>query len=452
MHPELVAALEEARAGGPRPETSRDEEQEPSEPGLNATNDAWPPIDDAAFYGLAGDIVRALDPHTEADRVAILIQVLAYFGSMVGRNPYYRVEGDYHRANIFAVLVGDTSKGRKGTSAGRVLSIAKHADEPWAGDRVRNGLSSGEGLIAEVRDERKLFDPKTQETETIDFGVTDKRLLVAEPEFANALAVMERPGNTLSPVIRAAWEGATLWTLTKNSPQKATGAHISIVGHITTAELQARLNRTDLANGFANRFLFLCVRRSKLLPHGGSISDDQIKLLGERVGAAVQHAKTVGQVTMSKPARQAWELAYGALSADRAGLLGAVTARAEAQVIRLALLYALIDRKHEIDLAHLRAGLALWEFAEASAVRIFSDALGDPVADDIYRALRHAGADGMSRTAIRDLFGRHQSTSRIGAALALLAKMGRAKCKTIRTDGRPLETWYAVVSSAKTWN
>jgi|SRR6516164_3889376 hypothetical protein len=438
MHPELTAALNKARGIKPEPK-----------PEISASDSAWLLIDDAAYYGLAGDVVRTIEPHTEADRVAILIQLLAYFGNIVGRNPHYRVEGDYHRANLYAVLVGDTSKGRKGTSAGRVRSVARHADGKWVDERIKNGLSSGEGLINEVRDERKAFDPKTKKIETVDLGIADKRLLVAEAEFANALAVMERPGNNLSPVVRTAWDGLPLSTLTKNSPLKATGAHISIVGHITTAELQSRLIRTDMANGFANRFLFICVRRSKLLPHGGSLSDEKIKVLGERLHLAVEHARTVPEVRMTGDASEAWELAYTDLSADRPGLLGAITARAEAQVIRLALLYALINRKDDIEVDHLRAALAVWEYAEASAVRIFGDALGDPVADDIYRALKHAGDNGISRTAIRDLFGRHQLASRIAAALALLATNGRARCKPTDTGGRPCEMWFAANVNVK---
>jgi hypothetical protein len=412
--------------------------------GPSKAENAWPSIDDAAYHGLPGDVVRAFAPHTEADPVAILIQLLSYFGNIVGRNPHYRIESDFHRANIFAVLVGDSSKSRKGTSAGRVRSILRHVDEIWTDERVKNGLSSGEGLINEVRDERKIISPKTSEIEIVDVGVTDKRLLVAEPEFANALAVMERPGNTLSPVIRNAWDGLPLSTLTKNSPLKATGAHISIIGHVTTEELRVRMNRTELANGFANRFLFLCVHRSKLLPHGGSISDAEIAVLGARVRAAAENATKIAQVTMTDDASNAWEIAYANLSADNPGLLGAVTARAEAQVIRLALLYALLDCNHEIQLEHLRAALALWEYAEESAVRIFGDALGDPVADEIYRALKVTGEVGMSRTAIRDLFGRHQSAGRISDALAVLIAKGRAKYKTTATDGRPLETWYAI--------
>ena len=145
MDIDLAAALKRAKTGPAEPEQ----------------NDTWPTIDDAAYYGLTGDVVRTIEPHTEADPVAILIQLLAYFGNIVGRNPHYPVEGDCHRANIYAVLVGDTSKARKGTSAGRVRSVVRYADQKWTDDNVTGGLSSGEGLIYAVRDEKKLFNPET---------------------------------------------------------------------------------------------------------------------------------------------------------------------------------------------------------------------------------------------------------------------------------------------------
>jgi hypothetical protein len=96
-----------------------------------------------------------------------------------------------------------------------------------------------------------------------------------------------------------------------------------------------------------------------------------------------------------------------------------------------------------IDVAHLEAALALWEYSEASAVRIFGDSLGDPVADDVLAALRQAGPAGMTRTSIRDLFGRHQGADRIGMALAKLASKGLAIMENRRTGGRPVETWFA---------
>jgi hypothetical protein len=388
-------------------------------------------------------VVRTTAPHTEADPVAILLQVLTYFGNVIGRAPYYQVESDRHYANLFCVLVGRSAKGRKGTSGGRARAVMQVADQQWLA-RIKSGLSSGEGLIFEVRDEDVRWNTKTQEYEIVDPGALDKRLMVSEPEYSNALAMMERPGNSLSPVFRQAWDGGTLSTLTRNNPLCATNPHISIVGHITEDELRARITRTELANGFANRFLFVGVRRSKLLPHGGNLDEGEMLRLAELIKEAVSSAKRVGRVEMTEAAQRLWEAIYPDLSADQLGLLGAITARAEAQTVRLALVYALLDYQDRIDVPHLKAGLAVWEYCEASAARIFGKMLGDAVADDILSALPQAGGAGMTRTEIRDLFGKHKSADRINAALALLAGKGLARSATSQTGGRAAEVWFAV--------
>jgi hypothetical protein len=396
-----------------------------------------------AYYGLAGEIVTTILPHTESDPVALLIQVLAMAGNVVGRAPYYQVESDRHYANLFAVLVGDSAKARKGTSMGRVRAIMRCADQLWSEDRIKGGLSSGEGLINEVRDPVQKYDAEIGGFKTVDPGARDKRLMVVEPEFASALAAVERHGNTLSPLVRRAWDGDRLSTMTRNSPLTATGAHISLVAHVTTDELRARITRTEMANGFANRFLFALIRRSKKLPFGGNLDEATILDLGERLLDAIEKPRITGRVTMTERARTAWAAAYENLSEGQPGLLGAITARAEAQTARLALIYALLDGSDQIDEPHLRAALAVWQYCEASAAHIFGTALGDPVADQIERALQQAGSKGMTRTAIRDLFGRHQSVDRVNAALALLASTGRAAERTEATGGRPSETWFA---------
>jgi Protein of unknown function (DUF3987) len=405
----------------------------------------WPTMGDEAYHGLAGDVVRTIEPHSESDPVAVLIQFLTGVGNIIGNCPYYQVEGSRHRANLFTVLVGQSSKARKGTSWDRISEIVRVADEPWYSERVKSGLSSGEGLINEVRDEFKKWNAKEASWETIDPGISDKRLMVTEPEFAGALVAADRHGNTLSSVMRKAWDGSKLSTMTRGSPSlSATNAHISIIGHITVEELRARLTRTDTANGFANRFLFMLVKRSKVLPFGGDELDGGTVLrLGERLKEAVLSASTVGRIGWTSSARAAWTAVYGHLSEGQPGLLGAVTSRAEAQAVRLALIYALLDGTVNIDLAHISAALAVWEYAEASAAHIFGASLGDSVADEILRAIQHAGSEGMSRTAIRDLFGRNQSGDRIGAALALLATRGRARSEIRQSGGRPIETWIA---------
>jgi hypothetical protein len=315
---------------------------------------------------------------------------------------------------------------------------------------VHTGLSSGEGVIWAVRDpimgtERVGKGAAAQRvTVEIDPGVADKRLMIVESEFGGALTVARRDGNILSRVLRDGWDLGRLATLTKNSPARATGAHVSLVGHITAEELRAGLDRVSMANGYANRMLWLCVRRARVLPFGGALDDQTIAALGRRTGAALKDARQRNRVPMTADARAAWRRVYPQLSEGRPGLLGALTARAEAQTVRLALVYALLDGCGEIGLDHLRAALALWEYADASTQYIWGDSLGDPVADEILRALRQVGPAGRTRTELRDLFGRHRGAEEIGRALAALAVAGKAR-RVMRADtgGRPAELWVA---------
>jgi hypothetical protein len=198
-----------------------------------------------------------------------------------------------------------------------------------------------------------------------------------------------------------------------------------------------------MANGFANRFLFALIERSKELPFGGALPDEELVRLGQCLAKVLADVRSFGRIDMTEAARRIWKTVYGPLSSGQPGLLGAVTGRAEAQVVRLAMIYALLDGQNYIDEVHLKAGLAVWEYCEASAVRIFGNAIGDPVADELMLALKAAGAAGMSRTAIRDLFGRNKFGDRIGSALALLLTSGRARMETRKTDGRPAEMWFA---------
>lgn len=405
----------------------------------------WPaPLDSAALHGIAGDFVRLIEPHTESDPAAILTQFLVCFGALVGRGPFYQVESTRHYCNLFALLVGESAKARKGTSWDRVRAPfeAVHGWKPHV-----SGLSSGEGLKFHLRDAREETKPNKHGelvTEVVDGGIEDKRLLVTEAEFASALRAVQRQGNTLSSTVREAWDSGNLRTLTKNDPITATGAHICIIGHIVADELRSELTATDTANGFANRFLFVAARRSKLLPFGGGDTDEsELQTPVARLRERAELARTRGRITMTPPARAIWQAVYPTLSEGGDGLHGSVTARAEAQCVRLALVYALLDGAAEIDAPHLTAALAVWTYCDATALHIFGASLGDRTADEILRRLQKAGDAGLTRTGIRDIFGRNLSAERIGAALDLLQRRGRAACQAVATGGRPGELWKA---------
>ena len=416
------------------------EEVEP-EPTLKHDYKPWPKLDPAALHGIAGDFVRTLEPHTEADPVAVLIQYLVYFGNAVGRGPFYQIEGDKHYTNLMTVLLGSTSMGRKGTSAGRVRQLFDVADPEWAKNCTHGGLSSGEGLIWAVRD--PIISMKKGIPETIDNGVSDKRLLCDEREFVSVLTVVKREGNILSRVIRDAYDRGDLATMTKNSPARATGAHISIVGHITQQELTQSMDSVSISNGLANRFVFFCVRRSKSLPHGGRLAVAEIQRMGINLKAALDAGRRIGQVEMNPAAYALWPAIYEDLARERPGMLASLAGRAHPHTLRLALIYALLDKSPRIDVQHLKAAAAVWEFGEASAKYAFGDATGNRLADEALRALRRT-PEGLSRTEFRDIFGRNRSTNEITEALADLAAAKLADKQTVTGNGgRPTEMWFA---------
>lgn len=214
-----------------------------------------------------------------------------------------------------------------------------------------------------------------------------------------------REGNTLSAVLRQGWDSGNLRVLTKNSAARATGAHISIIGHITKDELLRELDSIEAGNGFGNRFLIMVAQRARVLPDGGWPHRESLEELSARLTEALEFASTAGRMDRDEAAREMWHAVYPALSADRPGLSGSLTARAEAQVLRLSMVYALMDFSTKIRAEHLEAALAMWERCEASVKFIFGDQTGDRVADPILRALRIQGS--LTQTEIRDLLGRH---------------------------------------------
>ena len=391
----------------------------------------WPtPPDHAAYHGLPGQIVARIAPHTEADPAAILTQLLVCCGALIGRGAFFQVEATRHHPNEFLVLVGDSAKARKGSSFDHVARLLSDAD-PAFESRLTTGLSSGEGLVWAVRDPQGP-DP----------GALDKRLLVVEPEFATVLKSTGRELSTLSPTLRSAWDGRPLALLTRTAPARATSAHVSIIGHITQTELRRHTTTVEIANGFLNRFVFAAVRRVRLLPEGGDPNPIKGSGLAHYLTSMLRHAQTAGQLTLDPDARELWWQLYPQLTEPADGIIGHLTARAEAHTIRLALIHALLDGQRQIGPEHLRAALALWDYAARSTRWALGQATGDPLAEQIHAALARS-PDGLTRTQIRDLCQRNLPAERIDHALAALAAAGRATRQRTPTAGRPAELWTA---------
>jgi hypothetical protein len=327
-------------------------------------------------------------------------------------------------------------------------------------NRRRNGLASGEGLIEFLQD-REEYDQETKTTETVP---TDKRLYVVEGEFSRVLTLMGKDGSVLSQVIREAFDGGDLATMTVK-PRSAPGSHVCITGHITPDELSRTLSVTEMLNGFGNRFLWFAVKSGKVMSSTVPIPDDVFAPFLPTVRALA----TVGEqwvfpgnkpeaIRLSPETQRMWDSVYPALREDRPGLAGAMTARGEVMIMRTALIYALLDgvdpkasvrRSAEQNLdgveirpEHLRAGMAVWWYCEESAYRLFARGADDPLRNKVLTLL---DAGPMTR----DEFNRHLSANQ-KKGFAELMKQLVAEGLVVETTvthagaGRPATRWERV--------
>ena len=342
-----------------------------------------PVLAEPALHGLAGLVVRSFAAHTEADPAAILLQFLAAFGNILGPAPHCTVGATRHGLNLFVVLVGESSKARKGTSWRQIASLFTEVDPLWVARRITTIRPTPYGIINPLRDQ----DPPT-----------DRRLFLLAEEFASVLHMLGQRTGQLSPLLRCAWDGGDLSAGNGTQLLHATNAHLSIVAHITESELAQHLNRIEAHNGFSNRCLWTSVRRGQSLPEGGSLPPDQLSALAHKLRQTLNWAQSQTGILFrrTEAARQLWAKRYPTLSQCRQDVYGAATSRAEAQVLRLSALYAALDCSAQVEACHLHAALAVWGYCQASARLFFNDAPLDPTLRRINEAISAAAPVGLT--------------------------------------------------------
>lgn len=417
---------------------------EPEDDGSPLAARNWPDLKPDVFQGVCGEIVTAVMPHTEADPAAVIATLLAAGGCMAGRGPHALAGNDQHPARVWPLIVGRTSDGAKGTSWSGVRPIIDAADPLFLSEHLLSGIVSGEGIIERVRDQIGQ-DP---DDKNFDEGVTDKRLLILETEFASVMAKGARQGSSLFPTARQSWDGGILQSAARRSNAlRASDPHIVLLGHVTPGEFRARLTDGEVDGGTVNRLLIVLSRRSKELPDGGNLPTDVRDRCAEQIRESLKAAKT-RTVPMGRTdkATQLWRQIYPRLVAPKPdGWFASATARAHAQVLRLSVAYAILDRSPGIDLDHLKAALAMWDYAEASAKVIFAELGYEARCDDAEKVLKFIGERGsVTRNDLCDqLFQKHKKSHDVDAILRPLIDAGQIAQAIAQTPGRS-KTFYTL--------
>lgn len=381
-----------------------------------------PMLHASALHGLLGEVVQRVEPATEASPAAMLSQLISYAGALLGDSVYTLAGGSPHPPRVWTLVVGPTSAGRKGESRARVRGFVTSSGsfDSYFVDEA-SGLSSGEGLLHRLRDD--------------DSG-GGKSAVVTETEFGRTLAASKREGNTISHVLRDLWDDGQAQSMTKGDPIKVTGAHLVVIGHVTPRELRLKLTEIDVAGGLANRFTYIWSHRTKLLPD--QAEPPEMLDLEQQFHDTIGWARALGrrQIRRTTEANEYWRRIYHAVNEQEPdGILGELIARASAYTLRIALVYALMDKAVAIDVVHLRAALAVVAYSIASAKHVFGDTSDAGDLGRLSQSIKAAGDQGLTRSEISKLFSRNRSAEQINALVGELVDAGQIKEITEKAEG-----------------
>lgn len=395
-----------------------------------------PKINKDAFWGLLDDMANVATANTEANKIAVAVNTMAMLAAVLGREDITYPFGDSQTdIRPSFLIIGATGVG-KGISENLPRRVFDKADQilrdknpvPHMSLNIHNGgLSSGEGIAHAIRDPS---DQKDKDGNLIDEGVIDKRLLVIEPEFSNVLAHCKRDGNTLSSVIRNLHDGIDIKPLTKSNKTKASRPHVVIVGHITPCELLDKISKTDIANGFLNRFMMLHIRLEKLVAAPTRTEEQYVNGLADDVVRIIQFIRLGVTMTEAPCFTEYFEKEYPKLRQPKvSGVIQTLFARAPQYARMLAMMFALMDTKTRIEKTHLQAAIYWLEYWKNSIAYIFQEEAKERelertqvLADKVHVAIReiYKQKGRCSQTDISDYFNRNKTKKELRGAIEYL--------------------------------
>lgn len=348
-----------------------------------------------ARIGLAAEFLDIMEPTTEADSNGLLLLFLQFTGMVAGSKVILRVGSKSHKANIFSFIVGDSSLGRKGTVLAAVKDFFKLVDESFVKKSLRPGLSTQEGIIqALIKDSRPLLGVETE----------------ASTVFKN----FDRQGNKLSECIRNAYDGDPMGNMSIANKAYIEDHFIGLTFLITQSELSELITKTSLTNGFANRFIWLHVSRSKLLSFPPEPDQERLQSLVKKMSVLLAKLKDGKQITLAKSACGVWDRMYVTLNSRDSETNIEIKNRAVNNILRVALIYAILDESSEVEERHLEAAYELIRHSESCVDKIFSKKSSTKDEMKLLKALNARGGWTSQTEVIEQIFNRNRSAEEIG--------------------------------------
>jgi hypothetical protein len=394
-----------------------------------------------ALHGVLGYIAQVGSQYSEAVPVALAINTLTRFCAMLGRKPFIEIGDEDRSLRPYVLIIGPTGIGRKGTSTAFPNRLFKEVESlMYKHVRTITSFSSGEGVINLVRDAEE------------DEVQLDKKVYFEIPEFSGVLTQIKRDSNILASTLRDAWDGRTLHVPNKNSPCKSTDPHIVISSHITKEELNKALSKTDIVNGFLNRFMMVYCIRDKVVDRPAPVPNETVNMLANWIKGALEiaTAREDNPIMFTDAAVERWiEIKHDLESRQHSEHIGPLMIRASAYVWMLSAAIALINQVSTVDVEHLNAALAWVDYWQETAEFCFIDTQMQTshsdivqMSDAIVESVIKLGGKGITQNELRKDLTKHnckpEQTLLMHQAIRLLQNESppRVQIKTVKPKGK----------------
>lgn len=330
-----------------------------------------------AFHGIAGQLATEVSEISGVSKEALLFQFLICFGIICEQKFYFPLGSKKISTANYLLILGSTGSSRKGTSFDNVKWFFDKYYVDFSTMKLKTGVNSGEGLINCIRDKVtiKELDKNGVEKEIItDQGALSKIVLFLETEFARLLKAGRREGSTVTEIFRNAWDQMPLEINTSQRQIRASEYAISLIAHITPKEFKTLINETDSSNGYLNRFLFCLIGSASPRPFPSAFEDANFNFI-QKFQEVIKYIETTEyqKVILSDDAKILYEEYYTEFHYRNEDAFSELVTRAISHLIKLALIYAILDKSNKILPIHLKAAKAIIDHSESSIKSIFED-------------------------------------------------------------------------------
>ncbi|MFC1616836.1 DUF3987 domain-containing protein, partial [Candidatus Margulisiibacteriota bacterium] len=366
---------------------------------------------------------------TEADRRAIKSTLMAGLGNQYGGRLKVKLGSIKSPLILNILIVGETSKGRKGEAIDKALDILKVVNPSWIENNISSGLKTGPGLIQTIINKKEDVNGY-------------KKLFIIEEEGGTLFNLAYQKDNNTHALIRITFDQKPLQNMTVTNPQSVKDYLLTVIVCITPKELEEVMPKLFIHNGSINRFGVQEAIKENSVAIPGEINISGINSEIDQLKKAVKLSQKLEYIELSQQAKQRWTTVYQRIEIMHNNEeLGDATARAHQQILRMSAILALSELSEVIENEHIDTAYNYWKSYAASAYNLFCQKIADKNLKKLLTALQRS-KKGLTRTQIRnDVFQRNKKQEEIDTLLNSLKKRNLARMTEVKTKGRPAQKW-----------